>query len=54
MKFVCKHCKRKDSYRITRAAYDDMDYTGVHTITCKTCGRTFNIRLDGYDIRVVR
>lgn len=54
MKFICKHCKRKDSYRLTKLAYDDMDYIGVHSVECKTCKKRFDIRLDGYDVRVVK
>lgn len=54
MKLVCKHCKRKDSYKMTKAAYDDLDYTGIHEFRCKTCGLPFGIKLDGYNIRVVK
>lgn len=54
MKLKCKHCKCKDSYQMTRAAYDDMEYLGRYEVRCKCCSRKFTVRLDGFNVRVVK
>lgn len=54
MKFKCTHCKCKDSYQLTRAAYDDMEYLGEYKIKCRCCSKSFGVRLDGFNVRVVK
>ena len=54
MKLKCSHCKTKEGYQLTRAAYDDMEYMGVHMVECKRCGRYFGVKFDGVYIRVAK
>lgn len=42
----CKYCQSK--YRLTRAAYDDIEYLGQHVINCKHCNHSFGVVLNNF------
>lgn len=46
MSVKCKYCRSK--YRLTRTAYDDMEYLGRHIIACKNCNRSFAVVFNGF------